>query len=102
MCTVTIIRQSGGIRLVCNRDEQRLRPAAMPPRIESFGSYKAILPIDPVGGGTWVSVSDTGLAFTLMNSYTGATLAPPGKKSRGLIIPALLSCGTLADLLEAS
>ncbi len=102
MCTVTIIRQVNGIRLVCNRDEQRSRPAALPPRIESFGSHKAVLPIDPVGGGTWVAVSDAGLAFTLMNSYPGAALPAPGEKSRGLIIPALLPCGKLADVLEVS
>jgi hypothetical protein len=102
MCTVTIIRHPGGIRLACNRDEQRSRPAALPPRIAAFGPRRAILPIDPVGGGTWVAVSDAGLAFTLMNSYMGGPPPPPGEKSRGLIIPGLLPCGTLPDVLEVS
>jgi hypothetical protein len=107
MCTVTIIRppvaaeETACVRLVCNRDEQRSRPPALPPRIERFGSRQALLPIDPLGGGTWIAANDAGLAFMLMNAYAGSVLPPRGEKSRGLIIPQLLPCGTLGEALDA-
>ena len=51
MCTVTIIPipdEGGIIRLACNRDESRERPAARPPTIQTVGQGRAVLPIDPV------------------------------------------------------
>ena len=82
MCTVTIITvdsaaqcapDSGsaargkGIRLACNRDELRTRPAALPPIIRTFGNRKAIMPVDPISNGTWIAVNDAGIAATLLN-----------------------------------
>lgn len=106
MCTLTIIRHkdplSGQscVRLAFNRDEQRTRPAARPPEIEQFGRQRAILPRDPKGGGTWIAVSDAGVGLALMNAYAGGALPPPGEKSRGLIIPSLLECDTLASAVQ--
>jgi hypothetical protein len=106
MCTLTIIRgwdsspEQSWVRLAFNRDEQRSRPAALPPRIEQIGQRRAILPRDPVGGGTWIAVSDAGLGFALMNAYPGPELPPPAAKSRGLIIPALLACAALDDAVR--
>jgi hypothetical protein len=95
MCTVTVVPARETIRLACNRDEIRSRPAALPPRIRQFGPRRAILPVDPTSGGTWVAVNDAGLALFLLNvnSRNGlATSAAP--LSRGKIIPALLHAGT--------
>jgi hypothetical protein len=101
MCTVSIIpRPAGGFRMVCNRDEQRSRPAALPPEVRTFGGLRAILPIDPAGGGTWVAVNEAGLALTLLNvNHTAASRAgnQPTRRSRGRIIPTLLGSTNVPD-----
>lgn len=113
MCTVTIIpcRKTWGgaarapagargdaveVRLACNRDEQRSRPAALRPRVRHFGNHRAILPIDPASGGTWIAVNDAGLALTLLNVCppAGSGGGQPRPRSRGSIIPMLLHCAT--------
>jgi hypothetical protein len=100
MCTVTVLpcRVDGAaaVRLACNRDEQRARPAALPPQLRRLGRLVAAWPTDPAGGGTWVGVNDAGLALALLN----VTIAPgarrgPIARSRGAIIPDLLGCGDL-------
>jgi len=131
MCTVTIIpirhspaaifRQSGsdiatdnGFRLACNRDESRQRPPALLPEVRTYGTRRAIMPIDPVSDGTWIAVNDTGLALTLLNVYqpakhSDASVSPahpndaaPGTgipaRSRGAIIPALLHLRSVAEV----
>jgi hypothetical protein len=111
MCTVTLVPCFPGIRLACNRDEQRSRPAALSPQVRRFGGRRAILPIDPVSGGTWVGVSDAGLAFVLLNVNDHdrrplASVPAPAspflscKRSRGTIIPGLLQCETLSDAVQ--
>jgi hypothetical protein len=130
VCTVTIVPHGDGVRLACNRDEQRSRPGAVPPRLASAGRHLALFPVDPVGGGTWIGVNDAGLAVTLLNR-TGSDgsgsrlLAPLGSHgstfpqplalarepavavpqriaSRGTIVPQLLACGSLDEALEAA
>lgn len=102
MCTVSIIplgeNAAEGIRLVSNRDESRLRPAGLPPRIERFGMRQAILPRDPQAGGTWIAVNDAGIAIVLLNATPepGKELAP-GRVTRGEIIPSLLDVATLSE-----
>ena len=108
MCTLTIIRNhSSGIRLVCNRDESRLRPAALPPQVRTVGGRQAVMPIDPVAGGTWIGASDAGLVAVLMNVYH----TEPGEHvhhirpaselrvSRGTIIPEVLRAETLDEAM---
>lgn len=100
MCTVTVIpldARGGGTRLACNRDESHRRPPAESPRIQRFGARQAILPIDPVSGGTWIAVNDAGLILTLLNVYppaenggTPLICSSESHQSRGIIIPALL------------
>jgi hypothetical protein len=111
MCTLSIVplrSPSGiGVRLVCNRDESRLRPPAVPPELRHFAARRALLPIDPVGGGTWIATSDAPLALTLMNVYPrplasgaiplSARSRPP--TSRGTIIPQALEASTLGEVL---
>jgi hypothetical protein len=96
MCTVTVVPARETIRLACNRDELRSRAAALPPRVRQFGPRRAVLPVDPTSGGTWVAVNDAGLALTLLNvnpkNRPAATPAVP--LSRGNIIPALLHADT--------
>jgi hypothetical protein len=100
MCTVTIVPVAGGIRMAVNRDESPLRAEALPPRIVAIGKRKALMPIDPVSGGTWVAVTDAGLIVTILNAYPTPRNpnAPAPPISRGTIIPRLLD----ADPLDAA
>ncbi|OUU90862.1 MAG: hypothetical protein CBC35_10660 [Planctomycetes bacterium TMED75] len=102
MCTLTILPRSPGestqcgFRLVFSRDEQRTRASGTDPVVERTGVGHAILPRDPVGGGTWIATNDRGLAFALLNvnppEIESSTV--PGL-SRGILIPELLSCHSL-------
>ncbi len=117
MCTVTLVplltrppHPSGGAseggprgtRLACNRDELRSRPIALPPIIRTIENRRAIMPIDPVSGGTWIAASDAGLMMTLLNvnPRRGSGGAPHDGslvRSRGAIIPELIPCATLDE-----
>ncbi len=115
MCTVTILpgeRVSEPqflARAACNRDESPHRVAALPPEVRRFGNRRAIFPIDPASGGTWIAVNDAGLAFTVLNgnpaprvdnSSTAAERPEFGRTSRGMIIPRLLACSSLEESRE--
>jgi hypothetical protein len=108
MCTVTIVPMSepGGWRLACNRDEQRRRPPARPPILRAYGRRQAIVPIDPLGRGTWITVNDKGVAFALLNvnpaqveSSTGSGDYTPWSsrplKTRGALIPAIAAADSV-------
>ncbi len=87
------------LRIVCNRDERRTRPEAMPPHVFVVGDRRAVMPIDPESGGTWIGVNDAGLALCLLNAtlHPGSQ-APDGKdpkRSRGEIVPGLLGSGDM-------
>lgn len=101
MCTVSVIpienaARDQGIRIVCNRDEQRSRASSTPPLEQSFGQRRAVMPYDPASGGTWIAANDAGLAMVLMNVNAAptergsASISPKNCRSRGLIIPSLL------------
>jgi hypothetical protein len=103
MCTVTIVPFDGGVRLVCNRDERRVRAEALPPAVRPTSSGSAIYPIDPASAGSWVGVNDAGLAVALLNrtpSRLGA--APDAPVSRGVIVPAMLACSSLEAAANAA
>jgi hypothetical protein len=93
MCTVTIIPlPAGGFRLVTNRDEQRSRAAALPPRVMPIGDVgeRGVWPIDGEAGGTWIGASACGTVLTLLNVNDEAARAatPPREslRSRGGIV----------------
>lgn len=110
MCTMTAIMtvdddQSAGasssgamsgerslLRVVFSRDEQRSRPDAQAPEVVDLGDGRhAIMPIDPVSGGTWIAVNDSGLLLALLNANpTGGVQGAKPTRSRGKVIPALL------------
>lgn len=100
MCTVTVVPHAAGLRLLCNRDERRSRPEAMPPRVHDLDGMRAVFPVDPEGGGTWIGCNSAGLTVALLNAY------PPGRpktvrrtRSRGLIARALLRRRSLGDAM---
>jgi hypothetical protein len=90
------------VRLGCNRDELRSRPIALLPQTQQFGQRRAVLPVDPASGGTWIAVNDAGLAMVLLNVNSkgkGEEILPP-RRSRGTIIPSLLHCNTLTSAVS--
>lgn len=94
MCTVTVIPSGAGFRLVSNRDELRLRPPCRAPQVHTLESgAQAIWPIDQLAGGTWIAVSDGGVALTLLNGNPAHPVELPPKdqlRSRGHLIPAMI------------
>lgn len=103
MCTVSIIRLPGDvIRLACNRDEQRSRQPALPPRVVWCGRRRAIMPIDPTGGGTWIAANDAGLVMALLNVNSPLVRAGPAPVSRGRIIPSLMGHASVSEALAAA
>jgi hypothetical protein len=100
MCTISIVQSpdGGAIRLLMNRDERRLRPAAHPPAIHQTGTGQAVWPTDPEGGGTWIKATDAGLALTVMNMH--GSRRPPQLLSRGLLIPYLAGARSMNELLQ--
>lgn len=106
-----------GFRLVTNRDELRSRPPAVDPEWHDFAPTstnlsahptrpnRAIYPIDPAGGGTWVGGSTSGLVLCLLNGnpIPPCPLPPPHLlTSRGVIIPRLFSlAGSSRSVFEA-
>jgi Transport and Golgi organisation 2 len=109
MCTVTVLpgpwltpapgQPPLAARLAVSRDELRSRPRASGPAPVAFGDRQAIAPLDPVGGGTWVAVTDVGLAFALLNVNESAGDPDPRRASRGRIIPTLGRAGNLERCL---
>lgn len=112
MCTASVLRApwidgDGGSddllwRLVFNRDERHARSDASPPRAARVGDVNVISPRDPDGGGTWLAASSAGLVFAVLNE-TECPSPPsgaPGILSRGLVIPALAACRSLAEAAD--
>lgn len=100
MCTVTIVPWTDGYRLVCNRDEARTRPPALPPRIVEAGSVRAMMPIDLESGGTWLAATARGLGFAVLNLNAHPSAGLTGTLSRGTIIASLLTCGTVEEAVQ--
>ena len=96
MCTISWFSEAQGYHVFFNRDEQRNRPKANPPSNIRVNSITALMPIDPVGKGSWLAVNEHGLTCALLNYYQGRF--PKGRlKSRGQIVK---SCAGLKSLQE--
>lgn len=105
MCTLTVVPlASGAVRIAFNRDESRTRVAGLPPRVQQFGSRSAVLPRDPLSGGTWLAVNDAGLALAVLNGNPPDRdrNAPKPPRSRGEVILSLLECESPSAVLLAS
>lgn len=89
-------RCAAGWRMACSRDERHGRAPALPPELQSHDGIEALMPIDPVSGGTWVAVNAAGLALTLLNYNLPE---PPTDRtvSRGGVIPQLIGAVTLDE-----
>jgi len=106
MCTVSW--RGGGFEggvepfeLFFNRDEQRSREAAQPPISMEARGLKALFPVDPVGGGTWVGANVRGMVICVLNDYR--TKLKEGRenqqlKSRGLLVKESLGCQSISEV----
>lgn len=72
-----------------NRDEQRRRPPALPPRERIHGGLRSLYPSEE-DGGTWIGINQAGLSMALINWYSKQQLGEPPIFGRGRIIPSLL------------
>ena len=101
MCSVSIVPHRSGLRIVCNRDEQRERPAAEPPRVRAIGRVRAAWPTDPFSGGTWIGANEAGLAMVLLNRNPRRRARMTEEApSRGTLIPSLMRLTRIAGVLK--
>ncbi|MCG9649099.1 NRDE family protein [Vibrio brasiliensis] len=91
MCTLSwLYHGNNHYEIYFNRDEQRSRLPALEPQSVVIDGVHCLMPIDPVGGGSWISTNEHGVTVCLLNFYQGET--PAGALvSRGNIIKRLAS-----------
>ncbi len=100
MCTATWLRSPGRLHLFFNRDEERQREPALPPRLAVAAGVRFLAPLDGRSGGTWILASERGLALALLNRSGGSR--PAGViQSRGELPPALAGASGPADFAQA-
>ncbi len=104
MCTVSwrLAPERRSYQLWFNRDEQRTRAIAEPPRLHRAGDTSFLCPIDPRGGGTWLSINTHGLTVCLLNNYAAPAPRANGSAptlSRGALVLAAAPSGNL-DAIE--
>ena len=99
MCTLSFTPDSGGFHLLMNRDEQRSRPIALPPKEHTCGTLSSIYPSEP-SGGTWIGINQHGLTLALINWYSTPQLQEAPAFSRGAIIPKLLAMASVSKMEE--
>jgi hypothetical protein len=102
MCTVSWAATADGYELFCNRDERRARKAAHAPTVRASRGVRYLAPTDAEAGGTWIAANEYGLALCLLNRYSEGEAQAAGEfKSRGLLLPDLLSLRDPAEAVRA-
>jgi len=97
MCTLSFLPTQSGFQIAMNRDEKRVRIAALPPERFTLGDRHVIFPREPAGG-TWLAVNDAGLCLALINWHR-IKKEPLGKiVSRGQVIPRLIGAAGSVQL----
>ncbi len=92
MCTVTYIPGEKSFLLASNRDENRNRPASLPPAIHLVHGQRLLFPRDGLAGGTWVAAGANGWSVVLLNgAFEKHFPRPSYRLSRGLILLDLLT-----------
>ncbi len=73
------------------RDESPLRQASVPPAVFEGADTRYIMPLDPLGGGSWIGMNDRNTAMILLNgAFEKHISLPPYVMSRGLVVKKLL------------
>ncbi|MDC0932801.1 NRDE family protein [Arcobacteraceae bacterium] len=97
MCTISWLIKDDDYHVFFNRDEQRSRANAAPPRVMNIKDTQTLIPIDPVGNGSWISTNEFGLTLCLLNYYQGST-PKSVLTSRGLLLKDLSSFLSVEDI----
>jgi hypothetical protein len=86
MCTASWLLDKTGYQVFFNRDEQIGRAKALPPKqFVSDCGVRYLMPVDPVGQGSWIASNELGLTLCLLNYYQGDV--PDGELiSRGQLV----------------
>lgn len=86
MCTASWLLEENGYHLFFNRDEQKGRAEAeLPRKFIAENGTQYLMPVDPVGQGSWIATNEYGLTLCLLNYYQGET--PKGELiSRGQLV----------------
>jgi hypothetical protein len=100
MCSVSWLIDNSGYQIFFNRDEQKTRAKALPPRIQHMDGMNILMPIDPVGQGSWISTNEMGLSLCLLNNYQ-ASNPNPIVFSRGLLLKNLSKEKSIEDVCAA-
>lgn len=100
MCTVTWLRpRQGGYAVFFNRDEQRRRAPALPPREQNRAGVRYVAPVDGAAGGTWLAANEHGLTLGLLNHYeAGHIWRAQHPVSRGLLLLSLVDEPDLGEI----
>ena len=99
MCLLAIFfRALDGVPLAvgANREEAYARVGEPPQRLE--GPLQAVGGRDPVAGGTWLGVNESGVLVAVTNRPKSQT--PQQPRSRGLLVRELLACPTAAAAVD--
>jgi transport and Golgi organization protein 2 len=106
MCSLSWHKNGETVFIAFNRDELNSRAIATPPEIKHQRDIRFIQPIDPDGGGSWISVNQKGIFLALLNLYQ-CEVSPDQPDnaqdqavfvSRGQIITQLASVDSIADV----
>ena len=101
MCTVSWVHQEDGYQLLCNRDEKRSRAKAAGPEVRIRDGVRFIAPVDGQAGGTWIVANEYGISLCLLNGQSSRTKRVGSEfKSRGLLLPELLTAQSQLEALE--
>jgi hypothetical protein len=91
MCTVVFIPGEKEVYFGSLRDESPKRPRAAKPEISEVNGISFLSPKDPMAGGTWIGVNNTGNVIILLNgAFENHQRKSYYRKSRGLIVSELL------------
>jgi len=104
MCTLSWKPQDNGYMLLFNRDESRLRPAALPPMMHTKNGVKFLTPTDSRHGGTWLLVNEHAISVALLNNYAAISSstrpAEPTLLSRGMLPLACADLTTVRSVID--
>jgi len=99
MCSLNWRKFNDRLSLVFTRDESVLRAPSLPPQRFAKGGIEYLMPVDPVGGGSWISANSAGFIFCLLNDYQGQLKSAQTKLiSRGQLIKQLSECKSMEQV----
>jgi hypothetical protein len=97
MCTLSWRPEPHGFELWFSRDERRSRARARAPALHQAARVPFLAPVDPEGGGSWLTVNARGLALALLNDY-GAPTRSGRFESRGALVLSLAAMHGLDEV----